>query len=301
MARRRRGRAISGWIVLDKPEGMTSTQAVGRVRWLFDAAKAGHAGTLDPLATGLLPIALGEATKLVSRVMDGAKRYTFTARWGEARDTDDAEGEVLAASEARPSHAAIRAALSDFTGEIEQRPPTYSAIKVAGARAYDLARQGKPAVLEPRPVWIDRFELLEREDGDDPDLAHFVVDCGKGAYIRSLARDLGERLGCLGHVVRLRRAKVGPFGEGDAILLDKLEELRHKEALDEALILIEAVLDDIPALAVMGSEAVRLKNGQTVRVPSTKQGLVCVMADDRPLALGQLDHGELRPVRVFNL
>ncbi len=298
MARRRRGRAISGWIVLDKPEGMTSTQAVGKVRWLFGAAKAGHAGTLDPLATGILPIALGEATKLVGRVMDGAKHYGFTARWGEARDTDDGEGAVIATSEQRPDAAAIRAALPAFTGEIDQRPPTYSAIKVDGARAYDLARQGTPAALSARPVRIDRFELLATPDADH---AEFLVECGKGSYIRSLARDLGERLGCFGHVARLRRTRVGPFAEDDAILLDKLEELRDKEALDEALIPLQAALDDIPALAVMGSEAVRLRNGQAVRVPSSKQGLVFVMADDRPLALGQLEHGELRPVRVFNL
>ncbi len=298
MARRRHGRAVSGWIVLDKPEGITSTQAVGKVRWLFGAAKAGHAGTLDPLATGILPIALGEATKLVARVMDGAKQYAFTARWGEARDTDDGEGAVIASSEQRPDAAAIRAALPAFTGEIAQRPPTYSAIKVDGARAYDLARQGTPAALAPRPVRIDRFELLATPDANH---AEFLVECGKGSYIRSLARDLGEQLGCFGHVARLRRTRVGPFTEDNAILLDKLEELRHKEALDEALIPLQAALDDIPALAVMGSEAVRLKNGQAVRVPSSKQGLVFVMADDRPLALGQLDHGELRPVRVFNL
>ncbi len=300
MARRRRGRAVSGWVVLDKPEGMTSTRAVGAVRRLFDAAKAGHAGTLDPLASGLLPIALGEATKLAGRLMDSPKCYAFTVRWGEARDTDDAEGEIVATSDRRPKRADIRALLPDFLGDIEQRPPVYSAIKVQGERAYDLARSGRPVELRPRRVRIDRFELLEH-DGGDCDHASFEVDCGKGAYIRGLARDLGARLGCFGHVVKLRRARVGPFDQSDAIFLDKLEDLRHKGALDETLFPIEAALDDIPALVVTETEAARLRNGQAVRVPSTKAGTVCVMADGRPVALAEVEGGEVRPVRVFNL
>lgn len=295
----RRGRPIHGWIVLDKPAGLTSARAVEQVKRLLDAAKAGHAGTLDPLATGILPIALGEATKVVSRIVDSRKGYRFTLCWGEARDTDDADGRVVETSPARPDAAAVAAALPRFTGEIEQRPPDYSAIKVAGERAYDLARAGRPAALATRRVEIDRFERLD--EGADPDRATFRVECGKGAYVRSLARDLGRRLGCFAYVESLRRTRVGPFGEDAAISLEMLRELLHKGALDDALHPVEAALADIPALVVTGSEAARLRSGQAVRVPSTKQGTVCAMAEGRPVALAHIEGGEVRPVRVFNL
>lgn len=299
MAARRRGRPINGWIVLDKPADLTSARAVERVKRLLGAAKAGHAGTLDPLATGVLPVALGEATKVVGRIVDSRKRYHFTLRWGEERDTDDADGRPVETSTRRPSPAAVAAALAGFVGEIWQRPPAYSAVKVAGERAYELARSGRPAELAPRQVEIARFERLDT--GRDPERAEFLVECGKGAYVRSLARDLGRALGCFAHVESLRRTRVGPFGEEAAISLDKLEDLLHKGALDDALHPVEAALADIPALIVTGSEAARLRSGQAVRVPSTKQGTVCAMAEGRPVALAHIEGGEVRPVRVFNL
>lgn len=299
MAAKKRGRPINGWIVLDKPTGLTSTRAVEQVKRLFGAAKAGHAGTLDPLATGVLPIALGEATKVVARVVDARKSYRFTLRWGDERDTDDADGRPVATSAERPSWEAVTETLADFTGEIHQRPPAYSAVKVAGERAYDLARTGRPVELAPRPVEISRFERLD--SGIDPDRAEFLVECGKGAYIRSLARDLGRALGCFAHVESLRRIQVGPFNEEAAISLDKLEDLLHKGTLDDALHPVETALADIPALVVTGSEAARLRSGQAVRVPSTKQGTVCAMAEGRPVALARIEGGEVRPVRVFNL
>jgi len=256
MARRRRGQKVDGWVVLDKPAGMTSTQAVGAVRRIFDAAKAGHGGTLDPLATGLLPIALGEATKTVPYVMAGMKTYRFTLRFGEARSTDDAEGEVVATSAARPSDAEIRAALPAFVGRIRQRPPSFSALKVGGQRAYDLARAGEAVELAPREILIERFELIERPDADH---AVFEVRSGKGAYMRSLARDLAEALGTVGYVAALRRVAVGPFLEADAISLDSLRALGHIPAASRHLLPVATALDDIPALAVTDSEASRLR------------------------------------------
>ena len=231
MGRRRRGQPINGWVIVDKAVGLTSTKVVGKVRWLFDARKAGHAGTLDPLASGILPIALGEATKVISHVFDAPKQYEFTVTWGESRDTDDREGEVTATSTERPSGSDIETLLARFIGEIQQTPPVYSAIKVDGERAYDLARDGQPPELAPRTVRIDELTLLSQPDADR---ACFRMRCGKGAYVRALARDLGEILGCFGHISQLRRTNVGPFGESDAISLDMLEELRHKGALDEA-------------------------------------------------------------------
>jgi tRNA pseudouridine55 synthase len=289
---------VHGWLILDKPIGMTSTQAVAKVRRAFDAAKAGHAGTLDPLATGVLPIAMGEATKVVAMAMDAAKSYRFTVRWGEERDTDDAEGGVAATSDARPMAAEITAALPEFLGDIAQVPPVYSAIKVAGARAYDLAREGQPPELPPRLVRIDHLELIACPDGD-----HAVMEmrCGKGAYVRSLARDLGRALGCLGHVAELRRTAVGGFSDSDAISLDKLDQFGHKGALDELLLPVEAALADIPALTVTGSEANRLRCGQAIRVPHSVEGTVYATTDGRPVALARIHAGEVRPVRVFNL
>ena len=306
MGRRSKGDPVHGWLVLDKPLGMTSTTAVAVVKRLFNAAKAGHAGTLDPLATGVLPIALGEATKTVSFAMDGAKAYRFTVRWGEATDTDDAEGEVIERSEARPSRAAIEAALGQFTGTIVQVPPRYSAIKLDGERAYDLARDGEVVEIEPRDVEVTSLALV---GVPDPDHAEFEAECGKGTYVRAIARDLGRVLGCFGHVTALRRTKVGPFGPDYMIPLEKLEALRNKadgrEALKQCLLPVETALDDIPALAVGSAEAARLKQGQSVivrgRDAPLNQDSVLVMWRGQPIALASLSQGAIKPRRVFNL
>ncbi len=298
MGRRRKGLAINGWVIVDKSVGITSTQAVGKVRWLFNANKAGHAGTLDPLASGLLPIALGEATKVISHVFDAPKEYRFTVKWGEARNTDDGEGEVVSQSDARPTKAEIEAVLGKFVGKIEQTPPKFSAIKVDGARAYDLARDGQDVELVARTVQVDELKLVATVNVDHTD---FEMRCGKGTYVRAIARDLGQMLGCFGHIVQLRRTIVGPFTEKDAISLDKLEDLRHKGALDEVRQSVETALVDIPALAVTGAEAKRLQCGQSLRVPSQKEGTVYVTAEDQLVAMAQLHDGELRPVRVFNI
>ena len=307
MARRRRGRAINGWLVLDKPAGMTSAQAVAKVRYLLDAAKAGHAGSLDPLATGVLPIALGEATKTVSYVMDGAKAYRFTVRWGESRDSDDADGALTGTSGKRPDEAEIRAALAAFRGEIMQVPPTYSAIKVDGKRAYALARANAAPELEARGVRIDRYELVDLPDADR---ASFLVECGKGTYMRSLARDLAASLGTLGHVTRLRRVSVGPFLEKHAISLENLTALGHSAALSDCLQPVETALDDIPALAMTESEAGRLRRGQPVpvlrtanreRIRDLTDGCVlCALTDGRLVAFTRLEGNQVYPVRVLN-
>ena len=307
MARKRKGLPISGWLVIDKPVGLSSSAVVGRVRHITGAAKAGHGGTLDPLATGILPIALGEATKTVNYVVDGDKVYTFSIRFGEERTTDDAEGEVSARSDARPTTAEIVAALPRFTGTIEQVPPAFSAIKVAGRRAYELARADEAPVLSARPVEIHEFRLLEHSD---PDTARFEVRCGKGAYMRSLARDLSRYLRTAGYIVGLRRTRVGPFSEKGAISLDKLEALGHSAALAGPLLPVETVLDDIPALALTETEARRLRHGQPVAVLSiasrsalsgARQGdVVKAMNDGRLVALAEIKGGELRPLRVIN-
>jgi tRNA pseudouridine55 synthase len=305
--RRRPKVDIHGWIVLDKPVGMTSTHAVSAVRRLTSARRAGHAGTLDPLASGCLPIALGEATKTVPFVMEGRKRYRFTVQWGEERDTDDAEGRVVETSAARPEEAAIRAALPRFTGTIAQVPPRFSAIKVEGERAYDLARDGEVVELEARPVEIGRLELVER-----PDAGHavFEAECGKGTYVRALARDLGRLLGTFGHVCALRRTAVGPFGPGDMISLERLEALWHRAAAGEASLAdalkpVETALADIPALAVSRADAARLQRGQAVllrgRDAPIIRGVVYVTASGLLVALAEIDRGEIVPKRVFNL
>ena len=308
MARRRRGQPVHGWVIVDKPSGLTSTQVVGRVRRIFDAQKAGHGGTLDPLATGVLPIALGEATKTVSYVMDGAKRYRFQVRWGQSTATDDAEGEVLEARAERPDEAAIRAALPAFVGDIEQVPPAYSAIKIDGERAYDLARDGETVEMPTRRIHVERFELVSI---DDPDHATFEVDCGKGSYMRALARDLGAALGCLGHVAALRRIACGGFTEERAISLESLESLGHSPAALEHLLPVEAGLDGIPALTLSEMEAGRLRSGQTVsmlarakreRAMSLTQGCVAyALSEGKPVAIVRYEAGDLRPVRVLNL
>jgi tRNA pseudouridine55 synthase len=305
--KKRDKRDVHGWVIVDKPVGMTSTHAVAVVKRLFSAKRAGHAGTLDPLASGGLPIALGEATKTVPFVMDGRKRYRFTVRWGEGRDTDDSEGRTISTSDDRPSTEAIRALLPRFTGPIEQVPPQYSAIKIQGERAYDLAREGETVALQPRPVEIHEFILLEQSDRDH---SVFEAECGKGTYVRSLARDMGQLLGCFGHVSALRRTACGPFDERDMIPLAELEAVCHRAAsgegnLADALLPVETALDDIPALAVTRADAARLHRGQAVllrgRDAPILSGTVYVTVGGRLLALAELGNGELIPKRVFNL
>ncbi|MBI2255178.1 MAG: tRNA pseudouridine(55) synthase TruB [Proteobacteria bacterium] len=307
MSRRKKGQKVDGWLILDKPLDITSTQAVNVVRRIFDAQKAGHGGTLDPLATGILPIALGEATKTVPYVMDGAKTYRFTLKFGEARTTDDAEGEVIARSDKRPSAAEIEAALPTFIGDISQVPPQFSAIKVAGERAYDLARDGEKVDLAPRQIRIDDFRLTEILSADE---AVFEVRSGKGAYMRSLGRDLAQHLGSQGHISALRRLSVGGFTEKQAISLDALKALGHIPAAFEHLLPIETALDDIPALALSATEAIRLRSGQPVGLlhrqdrdrfrEFTPGGMVCAMSEGKLLALTRYEAGELVPVRVIN-
>jgi tRNA pseudouridine55 synthase len=306
MARRRAGEDVNGWVILDKPVGMTSTQAVARVKRVFHARKAGHAGTLDPLASGLLPVALGEATKTVPFVMDGVKTYRFTVRWGIETTTDDADGEPVATSGKRPSAEEVDAAAARFVGEISQVPPAFSAVKVVGERAYDLAREGTPAKLAPRPAKVFSLTHLGLADADR---SRFEAQCGKGTYVRALARDMGRDLGCRGHVTALRRSRVGPFGEADMISLEMLEELRHSAAapgdLEHVLRPVETALDDIPALAINRSDAARLRRGQAVllrgRNAPLNQGTVYATSGGTLVALGEIERGELHPTRVFHL
>ena len=303
---RRKGLPIHGWLVLDKPKGLTSTQAVTKARRLFGAAKAGHAGTLDPLATGVLPIAFGEATKTVPFAVEGSKTYRFTVRFGMSTDTDDAEGTVTASSGVRPSREAVEAMLPRFTGEISQVPPRYSALKVGGARAYDLARDQQDFELAARSAFIAKLTLI-----DVPDADHCVLEaeCGKGTYVRAVARDLGVALGTLAHVAELRRTRVGAFAEKDAIPLEKLEALGHSAAGRDALLgtlsPVETALDDIPALAISGQDAARLKRGQPVLIRGRDapilKGPVYATSRGTLVAVGEISQGELRPTRVFNL
>jgi tRNA pseudouridine55 synthase len=304
---RREKRDVHGWIVLDKAVGMTSTQAVGAIKRLFSCKRAGHAGTLDPLASGCLPIALGEATKTVPFVMDGRKTYSFTVRWGEQRDTDDADGRVVAVSDARPDRAAIAALLPGYTGTVSQVPPQYSAIKIDGERAYDLARDGETVDLQARPVEVHRLELVNVPDADH---AEFRAECGKGTYVRSLARDIGRALGCLGHIKALRREAVGSFSQNDMISLEQLTAMCHRAAageasLADALLPVETALDDIPALAVARADAARLQRGQAVllrgRDAPIFRGTVYVTVSGQLVALAEVDRGEIVPKRVFNL
>ena len=301
MSRRKTGDKVDGWVILDKPVGLGSTPAVTKVRRLFGARKAGHGGTLDPLASGVLPIALGEATKTVPFVMDGRKEYRFTLCFGEARSTEDAEGAVTATSDLRPTDQAIRSALPAFVGEIEQTPPAFSALKIEGKRAYDLARAGEAVALKPRRVLIDRLELLGRPDADHAD---FVVACGKGTYIRSLGRDLARALGTVGYLSALRRTAAGPFREEAAISLSKLEALGHIPALFGALAPVATALDDIPALALTEAQADRLRQGQPVhltRDAPPSGALLRAETGSKLVALVRSDGTCLKPVRVFNL
>ena len=305
--RRKRGRPLDGWLVIDKPAGLTSTSVVNRVRRGFEAQKAGHGGTLDPLATGVLPIAFGAATKTVPYVMDGTKVYRFTLRLGEARDTDDADGAVTAASDARPSDEQLRAALPALTGDIMQIPPAFSAIKVAGERAYDMARDGRAPALPPRPARVDRFDLLDRPDADN---AVFEVQSGKGVYMRSLARDLALACGTVGHIAVLRRLRVGPFTVESAISLDKCVSAPDGTAASPDFLLpVMTALADIPALALTEAEAWGLEHGQAVslvqllgRIPQQADpagGLARAMAGTRVVALCRLEDGWLRPERLL--
>ena len=310
---KRKGIPLDGWLVLDKPLGLTSTQALGKVRWLLKAQKAGHGGTLDPLATGILPIALGEATKTVAYVMDATKRYAFTVKWGEQTSSDDAEGEVVATSPHRPSVNEINAGLPQFVGSLSQIPPAFSALKVDGERAYDLARAGEEVSLAARQVQVDAFTLIQMPDSDHAD---FEVTCGKGTYIRSLARDLALALGTVGHVVKLRRLQVGRFSLENAISLDELEQKVQNTPAEKLLLSIETALDDIPALAISQEEAQRLRLGQRISLlqmshrdrlmalPETvRQGLAPLVAtlDGKALAIGEMAAGEFRIVRLFNI
>jgi len=313
MSRKRKGDLVHGWVVVDKPQGVTSTQAVSTVRHVFNAQKAGHAGTLDPMATGVLAVALGEATKTVPFAMEAEKTYRFTARWGEARDTDDAEGRVTATSDVRPSREAIEATLPRFLGDITQVPPAYSAIKVQGERAYDLAREGGQVTLEPRGVVIREAKVLDQPDADHTE---FEMHCGKGAYVRAWVRDLALALGTVGHVSQLRRTAIGLFAEGDAIPLETLRGFMHSPAAFEHLRPISTALDGIPALAVTGPDAVRLRSGNPILMRANLfarlsdeapekddlQGLTVYLStgDGEPVALAALEAGELRPFRVFN-
>jgi len=305
MARRKKGRTVNGWLVLDKPLGRTSTQALGAVKRLFDAQKAGHAGTLDPLATGILPIAFGEATKTVPYAVDGEKAYRFTVTWGTERSTDDIEGEVVASSDLRPTIDDIEALLPQFIGEISQVPPQFSAIKVAGNRAYDLARDGEIVELQARTVAIEDLRLTELVDSDT---AVFEAECGKGTYVRAIARDMGRALGCFGHVSELRRLAVGPFTETEAVTMDELiaaHEEGGPEALEAFLQPVEAALTNLTELSVSPADASELARGKTVllrgRDAPIFTGAFFATCKGQLVAMGEAEKGQLRPIRVFNL
>jgi tRNA pseudouridine55 synthase len=308
MARRKKGNPVNGWICLDKPYGLGSTPAVSKVRWIYEAQKAGHAGTLDPLASGILPIALGEATKTMSFMTDAEKDYSFTIQFGTSTSTLDIEGEITGRSDVRPTRVALEAAMPLFLGDIMQTPPAYSAIKIDGQRAYALARAGEAPQMQSRPAFIRSLDLT----GFDGDTADFEVTCGKGFYIRSLARDLCEAVGAEGHVRKLRRTRVGPFTLARAMGLENLVELRHKAAAMEVLLPVETALDDIPALALTTEEASKLSQGRAVvLLPGQVEALQTVFKDGAQTVLAKLDQtpvsicevraGHLNPVRVFNL
>lgn len=298
MARKRKGRAISGWLVVDKPAGLTSNAVVNKVRWAFEAQKAGHAGTLDPEATGVLAIALGEATKTVPYVTDALKAYEFTVNWGAATNTDDAEGEVIARSDLRPDEAAIKAALPSFLGDIQQVPPAFSAVKIDGQRAYAKARAGEDVVLEPRPLWVDSLLLL---DVPSPDQAVLELVCGKGGYVRAIARDLGQDLGCLGHVDHLRRIWSGPFQADEGVSLEQIEALARTAEIDDLLLPLELGLADLPQMHCPADSIQRLRNGNPAPVIGTAEfgDEVWASSDGQAVAVGRYRAGMLHPSRVF--
>ncbi len=299
MGRKRKGRDISGWLVVDKPAGMTSTAVVNKVRWAMDAKKAGHAGTLDPEATGVLAVALGEATKTVPYITDALKAYTFTVRLGQATNTDDAEGEVIAESPARPSDDDIKQALAPFLGDIMQVPPKFSAVKIDGQRAYKLARDGEDVDLSARPLWVEELVLVDRPDED-----HVVLEmtCGKGGYVRSIARDLGEALGCHGHVRELRRIWSGPFEAEDGLSIEQIDEMAKTEALDDYLHPLETGLSDLPELKCTPEGATRLRNGNPGMVLASDVEYgdeAWASLNGKAVAVGIYKSGELHPSRVF--
>lgn len=301
MARTRKGRPISGWLIIDKPAGIGSTTVVNKVKWAFAAQKAGHAGTLDPAATGVLAVALGEATKTVPLITDALKCYRFVVNLGAATTTDDAEGTVIETTDLRPTDGQIAAALPAFRGQIMQVPPQFSAVKVDGERAYDLAREGEVMDLAPRPLWVDSLEIVARPDADHVELE---MVCGKGGYVRSIARDLGRALGCLGHVQVLRRVWSGPFDVADAVTLDQIDELARTEALDSFLQPLELALADLPELPATPEGAARLRNGNPgmVIASGVEWGtLAWASHRGRAIAVGHYRGGELHPNRVFNL
>ncbi len=307
--RRKKGRPVSGWLILDKAYDMGSTDAVSKVKWLFQAQKAGHAGTLDPLATGVLPIAFGEATKTVPYITNAEKRYRFTARWGASTATDDAEGEVIASSDKRPRAEEIEAVLGDFTGEIEQIPPQFSAVKIGGERAYDIARDGEEVKLKPRLIMVHELSIVETLSADE---TVFEAVTGKGAYVRALVRDMARTLGTEGHVSALRRLAVGPFSAEDGVTIEQLEALTLLEDRDALLTPLAAALQDIPQAAIDGPQADRLRRGQAAVIsPPVAKGVrgeaagvipaVLAVCHDDPVAICALDGLKLKPARVFNL
>ncbi len=299
MARTRKGRAVSGWLIVDKPAGITSTAVVNKVKWAFQAQKAGHAGTLDPAATGVLAVALGEATKTVPYITDALKCYRFVVRFGAATSTDDAEGTVLATSDSRPNDAQIETALSQFRGEILQTPPQFSAVKIDGERAYDLAREGETVAIAPRPLWVESLTFVARQDADHAELE---MVCGKGGYVRAIARDLGASLGCLGHVQWLRRSWSGPFDAADGISMDEIERLARTPELDAHLRPLEQGLADLPELPATPEGAARLRNGNPGMVISSSveygdEAWASYLG--HAVAVGIYKAGELHPTRVF--
>jgi tRNA pseudouridine55 synthase len=312
MARRKKGNPVHGWLILDKPFEMTSTTAVAVIKRLLDAQKAGHAGTLDPLATGILPIALGEATKTVSYAVDGEKAYRFTVRWGSETTTDDTEGTVTNSSAARPTIADIEAQLGVFTGEIMQVPPQFSAIKIDGNRAYDLAREGEVVALVARPVVIDRLAVVDMPDAET---TVFEAECGKGTYVRAIARDLGRALGCFGHVIALRRTRVGPFSESNCVTLAQVEAAMcvpedPSAAIPDPvacgiMLPVEASLSELTGVDVSSSDAATLARGQSVlirgRDAPIHAGAAYAVCKGRLVAIGEIAQGALAPTRVFNL
>ena len=301
MGRSRKGRDISGWLVVDKPAGLTSTAVVNKVRWALQAKKAGHAGTLDPEATGVLAVALGEATKTVPYVTDALKAYRFVVRLGQSTNTDDAEGEVIASSDARPSDDEIKAALGAFVGDIQQVPPKFSAVKIDGQRAYKLARDGEDVEIAARPLWVEELVMTDRPDADHVELE---MVCGKGGYVRSIARDLGAALGCFGHVLHLRRVWSGPFEATDGLTFDQIEELARTPELDAYLRPVAEGLADLPELKATPEGAVRMRNGNPGMVLASDVEYgdeAWASLDGVPVAVGRYKAGELHPARVFNL
>jgi len=295
---RKKGREVNGWLIVDKPAGVTSTAVVAKVRWALDAKKAGHAGTLDPDATGVLAVALGEATKTVPIITDALKCYDFVVNWGSETATDDASGEVVKTADARPTQAQVQDALAAFTGEIMQIPPAYSAVKVDGERAYDLAREGIEMELAARPLWVESLKLLEA----GPDTARLEMVCGKGGYVRSIARDLGRALGCLGHVAHLRRTWSGPFEAENGVAFDKVDR-EGQEWLESQLLPLETGLADLPMVRATTEGAIRIRNGNPGEVTNGAEWgeLVWVSDATGPVCIGRYQGGMVQPERVFNL